>query len=59
MTKVIDRDPQVCGRAHVSTATRVPAGIPMGRIEVGDRLDELLDNRPAVRESGRLDRSLW
>ena len=46
--KLIDRNPDVLGGTTVFSGTRVPVRILMEHLEVGDRLDDFLDDYPTV-----------
>ena len=46
--KLIDRNPDILGGTPVFSGTRVPVRIMMEHLEAGDRLDEFLDDYPAV-----------
>lgn len=47
----ISRNPGILGGAPVFVGTRVPVRIPMEYLEAGDRLDEFLEDYPAVLRS--------
>ena len=46
--KLIDRNPDILGGTPVFSGTRVPVRILMEHLEAGDRLDEFLEDYPAV-----------
>ena len=46
--KLIDRNPDILGGTPVFSGTRVPVRILMEHLEVGDRLDDFLDDYPTV-----------
>ena len=45
---LIDRSPDILGRAPVFSGTRVPAWILMEYLQAGDRIDEFLGDDPTV-----------
>ena len=48
---LIDRNPDILGGTPVFAGTRVPVRILMEHLEVGDRLDEFLEDYPTVSRS--------
>ena len=46
--KLIDRNPDILGGTSVFSGTRVAVRILMEHLEAGDRLDEFLEDYPAV-----------
>ena len=46
--ELIDRNPDILGGTPVFAGTRVPVRTLMDHMEVGDRLDEFLEDFPSV-----------
>ena len=58
--KLIDRNPDILGGVPVFSGTRVPVCILMEYLEVGDSLDEFLEDCPRVdRQSAKADLSYF
>ncbi|NWJ98626.1 MAG: DUF433 domain-containing protein [Chloroflexi bacterium] len=48
--KLIERDPDILGGVAVFVGTRVPAQTLLDYLEVGQSLDEFLDDFPTVKQ---------